>query len=282
MSRHATRLVLRRVALAVSVLTDLDIAPHDRGVVLPGTPDVLATWAQCRKALGALDPESAEGRTALARWLLRRRWIANYPAEDLAERARPVALPVEHALHPGPGWVQEAVLGGSLDLGLGFVGIQPGQPDRVIVVASSVLDAAGLDAARWWPAANDYLERMGAMAAERFHRNGLGEVLRPMGDCDVVTLLASRVLRAAVTGGAAGMRPAVVPMRTRGWLDVNRIDPVFGPAAAAATEAVDRGFARPVLLTGDEVVQVPPGGSAALALSDPAPAETWDRPLLYR
>ncbi len=282
MTRHVTRPVLRRATLAVSVRTDIDLTPHDLGVVLPGTPDVLVTWEQCRQALGEQDPESAAGHTALARWLLRRRWVAGHPAGDLRERARPVALPVDHALHPGAGWVRQRVLGGALDLGLGFVGLQPGLPDRVIVVPDSVLEAAGADTVTWWPDVRAYLEEMGAMAADRYRRNGPAQVLRPMGDCDVVTLLASYVFRCAVTGPEGGLRPAVVPMRTRGWLDVNRIDPAFGPAAAAATDPVDRGFPRPVLLTADEVVQVAPGGSSVIALSDPAPAEAWDRPLLFR
>jgi hypothetical protein len=104
-----------------------------------------------------------------------------------------------------------------------------------------------------------------------------------MGDCDVVTLLGSWTFRAALTGGdAGGMRPLVVPMRTRGWVDLRRIDPAFGPAAAAATEAVDRGFPRPLLVTADEVSMVRSGGAPTVALVDPAPAEGWQRALLYR
>lgn len=277
-------MALKRCALAVSLLFDLDLEPDDRGVVVCGVPPVHVGWKECRRALAGADPESDAGRRLLARWLLRRRWLADHTFDDLAERARPVGLPIDHALHPGLDWVRERVLGDTLDLGLGFVGIQPGQPDRVTLMPQTAIDASGLAdvAGAWWLRASDYLERMGARAAERFFRDR-ESVLRPMGDCDVVTLLGSKTFRAALAGNeAGGMRAVVVPMRTRGWVDVSRIDPAFGPAAAAATDAVDRGFSRPLLVTPHELTMVRPGGDVTIALSDPAPAETWAQPLLYR
>ena len=54
--------------------------------------------------------------------------------------------------------------------------------------------------------------------------------------------------------GVVGLRSAAVPMRRRGWLDLARIDPAFALAAAALTDPEERGFARPLLLTVDEVV----------------------------
>lgn len=284
MGGHVTRIVLKRCALAVSVLLDVDAEPDDKGVVVRGVPDVHVSWKECRRALAGADPESDHGRRLLARWLLRRRWLADHTFDDLAERARPVGLPVDHALHPGLDWVRTRVMGDALDLGLGFLGIQPGKPDRVTLVPQTAIEAAGLAdvAGAWWLRASGYLERMGAVAAERWFRDR-SEVLRPMGDCDVVTLLGSWTFRAALTGGdAGGMRPVVVPMRTRGWVDLSRIDPAFGPAAAAATEAVDRGFPRPLLVTADEVTLVRQGGDPAIALRDPAPMEDWQQPLLYR
>ena len=280
-ARHLTRIVLKRCALAVSVLIDLDLTPADDGIVVEGTPPVKATWRECRLAIGERDPESGEARTALARWLLRRRWLADHPYDDLSERARPIGLPVGHALHPGEDWVRQHVIGGALDLGLGFAGVQPGEPDRVIFVSQPMFEAAGLDGGPWWPRARAYLERMGEQAAERWMRDR-NAVVRPMGDCDVVTLLGSATFRGAIAGSAGGMRPVVVPMRTRGWLDVSRIDPAFGPAAAAATEAVDRGFARPLLVTADEVTMVPAGGRPEVALDDPVRDDDWLRPVLYR
>jgi len=275
---------LKRCALAVSVLLDVDLEPDERGIVVLGTPDVHVGWKECRRALAGADPESDAGRRLLARWLLRRRWLADHTYDDLAERARPVGLPVDHALHPGLDWVRERVMGDALDLGLGFVGIQPGQPDRVTLMPQTAIEASGLSdvAGAWWLRASNYLELMGERAAERFFRDRT-EVLRPMGDCDVVTLLGSATFRNALAGAdACRMRAVVVPMRTRGWTEISRIDPAFGPAAAAATDEVDRGFERPLLVTPDEVTMVRPGGDVTIALADPAPAETWAQPLLYR
>lgn len=282
MPRHVTRIDLRRCALAISVLLDLDVANRPQGIEVCGVPPVLVSWRECRGALGGLSPDSDDGRRRLGRWFLRRRWIADHPYADLMERARPVGLPTHHVLHPGEAWVQDRVVGGSLDLGLGFRGIQPGRPDRVIVVPQGVLDAAGIEVHHFWPDARVYLEKMGALALERWWRDRAAAV-RPMGDCDVVTLLGSRVFRTAITADESHrMRAAVVPMRTRGWLDVSRIDPAFAPAAATATDPVDRGFARPVLVTAQEVSVVPPGGRPQVALEDPAPQRDWLRPLVYR
>lgn len=282
MAGHLTRPQLRQCGLAISVIIDLDVAPADDGLVVDGVPEVLVTWKECRRALAGRAHDSDEGRTALARWLLRRRWIADHTYDDLAERARPVGLPVDHELHPGLDWVRHRVHGDVLDLGLGFVGLQPGHPDRVIIVAQGILDAAGLDGGEWWMRARGYLEQMGERAAERLHR-GQDEVLRPMGDCDAVTLLGSRAFRAALAGGAAGgMRPVVVPMSQRGWIDISRIDPAFGPAAAAATQPVERGFVRPLLVTELEVAMVAEGGRPQVALDDEIREADWLRPVLYR
>jgi hypothetical protein len=129
----------------------------------------------------------------------------------------------------------------------------------------------------------EYLEDMGAMATVRWRRQP-NAPLRPMGDCDVVTLLASGVFRGAVCADSGGLRAAVVPMRTRGWLDPTRIDPAFAQAAATLTTPEDRGFPRPVLLTVDEVTVVQPGGRPAeIVLRDPAASGArWKRNVLYR
>ena len=170
----------------------------------------------------------------------------------LAERARPVGLPVDHPLHPGQDWVQDRVGGGALDVGFGFLGVR-GDPDEVVIVPPGALGAEGINPAPWWPEARRYLEKMGMIAAGRLSTGTRG-VLRPIGDCDVVTLLASRLLRAALSGiDGTGMCTAAVPMRRRGCLDPTRIDPTFTVAAAAATDLADRGFSRPLLVTDDEV-----------------------------
>jgi hypothetical protein len=273
---------MRRGALAVSVLDDLDLLPDDSGVVLSSPPAVRVSWAELRRCLAGADPEDPDGRDRLGGWLRARRWVADVLLSDLAERARPVGVPVDSPAHPGLDWVQRRVLGDALDLGLGFLGLSPDAPDDVVVVSQGVIDSAGIDADPWWSRAEAYLETMGARAAERWQRDPAAP-LRPMGDCDVVTLLGSATLRAALAGASGGLCPAAVPMRTRGWLDLSRIDPAFAPAAAAATDATERGFDRPLLLTAEEVALVPEGGRAAeSALADRCPEGPWTRDVLYR
>ena len=273
-------LELRRLALAVSVLDDIDIVPLDDGVLLTGATPVEVSWLELRRALAGADPEDELGRARVRCWLQGRRLAADLHPDHLREVARPVGLPVDHPLHPGLDWVRQRVLGDTLDLGLGFVGVGP-DPDEVVVVPEGALAAAGIDPAPWWPVARDYLERMGAVAAQRL---GAAPALRPIGDCDVVTLLGSRTFRAALAAqDGTGMRAAAVPMRRRGWLDLTRIDPAFTAAAAAATAPEERGFSRPLLVTLDEVTLAPEGGRPAeIVLRDAAVETPHLRPVLFR
>jgi hypothetical protein len=126
------------------------------------------------------------------------------------------------------------------------------------------------------------LERLGGLAADRLRLDSKG-VLRPLGDADVLTLLGSRSLRAALAAEAGGMAAVIAPMRRRGWTKIALVDPAFGPAAAAATGAAERGFVRPLLLTADEVTIVPEGGRPQdVALRDRAVDAPWQRDMLYR
>jgi hypothetical protein len=272
---------LRRLALAVSVLDDVDLLPLDDGVLLTGLGEVApveVSWRELRRALAGADPAGEVARLRVRAYLVGRRITATRTAAELADRARPVGLPVDHALHPGLDWVIHRVLGDALDLGFGFVDVGE-DPDEVVVVPRGALDAANIDPMPWWPVARDYLERMGAVAAERLAGSS---TLRPIGDCDVVTLLGSRSLRTMLCAAdPTGMRDAAVPMRRRGWLDLSRIDPAFTVAAAAATDEAERGFPRPLLLTVDEVAVAPDGGRPAeIVLRDKAVAS--QRPLFYR
>jgi hypothetical protein len=268
--------------LAVSVLHDVDIEPAALGVTLPGTPPIWIPWAECRRALGGHDPETT-GRRRLADWLRARRWAADLSPEHLVQRLRPVGLPVEHVLHPGLDWVRERVLGDALDLGLGAVDLDPSDPDRVVLLPTTALDDAGLNVEEMWALTRSKLDDLGALAAERLRRDTRG-MLRPLGDCDVVTLLGSRALRAALAADARGMGAAVVPMRRRGWTRLALIDPAFGPAAARATAPEERGFERPLLVTADELKEVADGGRAhEIVLRDPAVSdEPWLKDVLYR
>lgn len=277
-----TTVELRRGVLAVSVLCDVDAEPGRLGVALPGSPPVLVPWGECLRALGGRDPESEAGRSRLSAWLLARRWAADAGPDLLTDLLRPVGLPVGHLLHPGLDWVCERVLGEALDLGFGAVGLCAADPDAVVLLPRTALDAAGLSGGSHWPRARRYLEDMGALAAERLSRDPRGQ-LRPVGDCDVVTLLGARSLRAGLVGADGGMTTAVVPMRRCGWTRLTHIDPAFGPAAAAATEPTERGFARPLLVTVDEVTVVPAGGRPGqTALQGPAAGVQWARDALQR
>ena len=144
MAVPAEATTLRRCALAVAVLHDLDVLPAIDGIVLAGTPTLEVSWAECRRALGGVDPDTDDGRHRLARWLLLRRWLADRPLEDLYERARPYATPVESVLHSGLDWVRRRVLGDALDLGFGFVGLDPRDPDKVLPTAQRALHDIGV------------------------------------------------------------------------------------------------------------------------------------------
>lgn len=272
---------LRRGVLAVSVLNDVDLEPADGGVTLTGSPDVWVPWSECRRALAGHDPESALGRARLTDWLLARRWCADAGRDALELSLRPVGLPVEHVLHPGLDWVRERVLGDALDLGFGAVGIDPADPDRVVLVPLPALDDAGIDPEVAWTGARALLEELGSLAAERVARDPKGQ-LRPYGSCDALTLLGSRALRTSLADAAGGMGAAVVPMRRRGWTRLALIDPAFGPAAAKATPAEDRGFPRPVLLTPDELTLAAEGGRPEeIVLRSKAADAPWQRDVLY-
>jgi hypothetical protein len=279
---------LRRDALAVSVLRDLDLTPTDDGIVLDGVPAVELTWAECERALDGARPDTDLGRHRLAGWLLARRRLADLVpvAEgagglvDLAEsglldRVRPVGYPVGHPLHPGPRWVVSRVLGDAVEVGLGLRGLDPDRPDDVVPVCQDLLAAASLDDTGCWAAATGYLDAMASVAAQRWRRAPT-QPLKPVGDCDVVTLLASPVLRAALAGAQGGMCACVVPMRSRGWTELRRVDPAFAVAAVAATSDEQRGFDRPLLVTADEVgLAVDGGRPAQIALRDTESDPPW-------
>jgi hypothetical protein len=276
------RTALRRCVLAVSVLDDVDMVPTDDGIVLTGVPELTVSFEHVAAAIGTADPAGPTARLRLELWLRARRAVADKSLDELAETIRPVGLPIGHELHPGPSWVRQPVLGGCLDLGVGFVGLFRNAPDAVVVTPQSVLDAAGIDPGPWWRGATEYLENMGALATTRWRRDPRSPV-RPMGDCDVITLLASSLFRGALCADAGGMRAMAAPVRTRGWLDLSRIDPAFAQTAAALADDESRGFPRPLLLTFDEVSMVSEGGRPAeIVLRDPATDEKrWLRDVLY-
>jgi hypothetical protein len=302
-------LELRQCALAVSVTRNIDLLPSAEGIVLEGIPPVEVSWEECSKALDGAPPLSRLGRDRLANWLRVRQtlawlaWTEQFEGglgSELSNRLRPLGFPADHPGHPGASWVAEHVLGGALDLGFGLTELaEPGReldrvneescahpasgsPDQLtsvqlVPVPVALLTAAGYLSAetRWWPTVGEYLDRMGEIAVQRWRRSPSGP-LRPTGDCDVVTLLGSARLRAALAKSADGMRPCAVPMRTRGWTELRRVDPAFAVAAAAATSENERGFSRPLLVTHEEVTLALPGGRPAeIALRDGETESVW-------
>jgi hypothetical protein len=255
MRSTADHVALRRCVLAVSVLADVDVVPADAGVTLPGPPAVTIPWEQVALAAGA-DPEGDVARLRVEELLKLHAVVAGLGA-DAADRlrsaARVLALPPGHADHLGPAWVREPLMGGALELGIGVHGML-GDVDRVTPLHPGVALAAGAVETRWWPHLRRHVDRMGALAAARLGRDGREGVIRPVGGCDVLALLASPSLRRHLAAGdGSGMRAVAVPMRRRGWYDLSMVDPAFVGAAWSATDEFDRGVPRPLLVTVDEV-----------------------------
>ncbi|MFL6099896.1 MAG: hypothetical protein ACJ71T_08085 [Actinomycetales bacterium] len=275
----AANLALRRGVLAVCVLDDVSLVPDTHGIQLEaGEGETVAlSWQEIATAVGPVDPESEPARTRLRDWLRTRALFAELGAmaQWRAEQtAVPLGLPCGHPLHPGPAWVRQPVLGGVIDLGIGIRGLVGDDPDYVSVLPPALAQAVGLRTDGWWPALRSRLEEMGRLTVARLERDGNG-LIAPMGGCDVVTLMGSQALRTHLArSDGTGLRAVAVPMRSRGWFDLARIDPAFVSAAAAATDEVDRAFWRPLLVTEEEVGLATPGGDlTTIVLRDPAPAE---------
>ncbi len=255
------RAFLRRCVLAASVLDDLDVDPDDDGVHLPGcTPlawaDVAATAGPA--PAGALTGGARDTTPGAARLRVRQLLLAHRELHRRTARRVALAVPRGADRHPGTGWGSTAVLGGALDLGPGVVVAHAGC-ERTLPVPAVSARATGA-AAELTAAQREHLEAMGALAAHRLHRDEGGRdggVLRPVGGCDVPTLLAAASLRAHLVAAGGVLRAVAVPERTRGWFDLARVDPAFVVAAWAVTDPADRGLRRPVLVTREEVAPAP-------------------------
>ncbi len=287
MAIAAGQAALRRVTLAVSVLDEIDLTPDEHGVLLQDGPSVLVGWDEVAYALRGADPEHERARRRIRDWFRLRRALTSVTGG--ASILRPLGLPVTSSVHPGGSWAHHRVLGGAIDVGVGALlasrptsgGLSDGADEVVVAVDPRCLAAAGIRSPAWGELGAQ-ADRMGALAATRLEREPL--VLKPMGNCDVVTLLCTGALRTALASrDASGMCAAVVPMRRRGWLDPSRTDPAFALAAAAATDEDERGFERPILVTADEVKLAAPGGRPAeIVLRDPPVAQHALRDVRWR
>jgi hypothetical protein len=283
---------LRRGTLAASVLDDIALEPSPDGVVVGAGWDdhdawTPVSWHHLAAAVAGVDPESSVGRLRLRDWLraytLLTTWSradpSRAPSAAPPSRVVALALPAGHALHPGPDWVVERVLGGVLEVGIGLRpdadhGVTSVQDGVAVPLPPGAADAAGVTTTSWWPTLRQQRDSMAVLAVDRLEREGRG-VLRPIGGCDVLTLLSGRWLRDHLaTADGTGMRAIAAPMRSRAWFDLARIDPAFVGAAAAATEPELRGAPRPLLVTVDEVTMRSDGAAPAelarAALTDPA------------
>lgn len=256
---------VRAMVLAVQVLDEVDLELLDAGLRLSSGLDL--SWTVVTEVVGNGRAGDPGDRERVASWLRLAERVHRTPLDLLVVDARPVGLPRDHVLHPGPGWASARVLGGALDLGIGLADGDGG----VEVVPGAVWRVTDVDPAPLWRRCRRVLEEMGALAARRWALSA-DAVLRPMGDCDVLTLLGSAALRRELAGTDGGMRAVVAPMRRRGWTRLSRLDPAFGPAAAMATEPADRGFVRPLLVTADEVVLAEDGGHTEISLRGREPA----------
>lgn len=285
--RASDVLALRGAVLAVSVLENLDLAPRERGLVLDGSPPVSVGWPAVRVAIGPHPPDSTAARWRLTRWLRLRRLVADLggdAATVLRQAARALALPVGHSAHPGQAWVNERPLGGALEAGPAVLGLLD-DADEILPLPPGIAAAAGTNPRRWWPVLREHAEGMGHLAVQRLRRDadGTQAVLRPVGGVDVPTLLLAPALRRYLAeDDGSGLRALAVPMRSRGWYDLARIDPAFVTAAWSATEEADRGFDAPLLVTADEVTLATVRGDVARdALSDPVAPGRWGRDVRY-
>ena len=244
---------LRRGVLAASVLHDVPLAPTDSGVRVgrswhDRTAWTPVGWAELAAALSGADPESDAGRLRLRDWLRARAYLACVPLDE--SLLVPLALPTGHALHPGGAWAVERVLGGVLDVG---PGLRPDGGGLAVPLPPSAVPPGQRSVHSMWPALRAHRAEMAARAVDRLAQSG-ESVLRPFGGCDVLTLLSARGLREHLApSDGTGMRAVAVPMRSRGWFDLKRIDPAFVGAAATATGPEQRGVTCPLLVTADEV-----------------------------
>lgn len=241
---------LMRLVRAACVLDGVCAHPTPAGVLVADGPDSpLVPWTEIEQLLGADDPVCAPPRLRLAHLLTLRRAVAalgDRAADVVGRAARPLALPVRHPLHPGPGWVHEPVPGGLLDLGLGVARLLPGQ-DGVLPLPPSVAAAAGLTADAWHHLV-PLADRLAEFAIDRMQAGGpLADVLVGVGGCDALTLLTLGPVRGWLARARPG--PLSAPRRDRVWTGAAAADREYVRAVWMLTTPGQRGIADPLRAT---------------------------------
>jgi|694.fasta_scaffold21742_6 hypothetical protein len=273
---------LRQCVLMVSVLHGIDVIPRDDGVSLPPNPSVasseelLVPWSTIESVLRDFsDVTDAVARKHLAHWFTTARGLGDLSLQEFLTYVTVIGMPHNAPAHPGSAWTHTEVLGGALHLGLGLR-LLGHLSDETSALTPELMTVLGHDPARAWEAGWTYLNAMGQLAADRHGRDPVA-VLRPMGDCDVVSLLGSPHFRACLAQfHNVGMRAVAVPMRTRGWVDPNHLDSAFVQGAAAATDRQQRGFTTAMLVTADGVWEAKPSENLVdFALRDAKQASNW-------
>jgi hypothetical protein len=257
---------LRRLALAVAVLYDVDLCPDEAGLLLGSGEPLHVEWSVIASVIERA--ENARGSSesvlldALADWLRAR--LAFVAGGSLCA----LGMPARHVTHPGPAWIRERVPGGSLALGFGY---RCGPEQPVIALPLGVLEHAGFSSsqsAQAWSRVRAELEDLGLVAVDRDRRHRAGP-LKPVRGTDVITLLGAQSLRRELAAGEGdGMAALIVPLRVRGWRANSITDPAYGPAVAAAMSPQERGFERPILVTAEELAEVRAGGDPMLTLRE--------------
>jgi hypothetical protein len=259
---------LRRLALAVAVLYDVDLLPEEDGLQLGAAEMVHIEWdvlaAVVERAEAARGSNEDFLIEALAAWLGARLALAN------GATLCALGMPARSVNHPGRTWIRELIPGGSLALGFGYRSDFEGP---VITLPPGVIEHAGMAGAAAvsaWNQARAELEELGHAAVDRDRRHRSG-ALRPVRGTDVVTLLGAQNLRRELAAGEGdGMAALIVPLRVRGWRANSITDPAYGRAVAAAMSPEERGFERPILVTAEELTEVKAGGDPMRLLREDA------------
>jgi hypothetical protein len=264
---------LLQLVHALTVLEGVEVTQDEDGVhVGTRTHGGLVGWREIDAALGTDDPLDRAPRLRLQLLLALHRVIVGLgdaAAATVRRAARPLALPARHPLHPGRSWVQDAVPGGVLELGVGVCGLRGGRTP--VPLPASVAAAAGLDPTAHWDRLLDLGECSGDLAVDRWARAGAdpqADVLRNAGGCDALTFLALPGVRGRLAAaGTAGAEPAArfwphalacSPSREQVWTGRRAADDAYARAVWMLTPAAERGIAVPLLVDAHRVAPAPP------------------------